>query len=71
MGIADTPVQVRKQDAAEVKTTGGPFMASSLPVAGFAVIESDTLAEAVSMVSQTPCAVAHGVVEVWPLDQGA
>jgi hypothetical protein len=27
------------------------------------------LAEAVKMVSQTPCAVAHGVVEVWPLDE--
>jgi hypothetical protein len=26
------------------------------------------LAEAVEMVSGTPCAVAHGVVEVWPLD---
>ena len=26
-----------------------------------------TLAEAAEMVSRTPCAVAHGVVEVWPL----
>jgi hypothetical protein len=25
------------------------------------------LEEAVSLVSKTPCAVAHGVVEVWPL----
>jgi hypothetical protein len=26
-----------------------------------------TMAEAVEIVSRTPCAVAHGVVEVWPL----
>lgn len=68
MGIAGRPVQVRNHDAAEVKTTCGPFMSSSLPVAGFAVIEAATLAEALDIVSQTPCAVAHGVVEVWPLD---
>jgi hypothetical protein len=29
------------------------------------------MAEAVEIVSRTPCAVAHGVVEVWPLEQTA
>jgi hypothetical protein len=43
-------------------------VAGTLPVAGFAVIEAATLADAVNLVSQTPCAVAHGVVEVWPLN---
>jgi hypothetical protein len=38
-------------------------------VAGFAVIEAATMADAVEIASQTPCAVAHGVVEVWPLEQ--
>jgi hypothetical protein len=38
-------------------------------VAGFSVIEADTLAEAVELVAGTPCAVAHGVVEVWPLSE--
>ena len=47
----------------------GPFMRAGLPVAGFAVIEAANLEEAVEMVSRTPCAVANGVVEVWPLDQ--
>ena len=51
------------------ETKAGPFMNSSLPVAGFAVIEAANLAEAVTMVSKTPCAVAHGVVEVWPLEE--
>ena len=69
MGVAGTPVQVRNHDGAGVETETGPFMRSALPVAGFAVIEAATLAEAVEIVSRTPCAVAHGVVEVWPLEQ--
>ncbi len=67
MGIAGAPVQVRNPDASCVETTDGPFMTSSLPVAGFAIIEAADLAEAIDMISRTPCAVAHGVVEVWPL----
>lgn len=69
MGIAGTPVQVRNPDAAQVETANGPFMDSPLPVAGFAIIDAADLAEAIAMVSRTPCAVAHGVVEVWPLEQ--
>lgn len=68
MGIAGTPVQVRNPETAGVETTRGPFMSSSLPVAGFAVIEAADLMEAINMVSRTPCAVAHGVVEIWPLE---
>jgi hypothetical protein len=44
-------------------------MTSRLPVAGFAVIEAPTIEEAIKMVSKVPCAVAYGVVEVWPLKQ--
>lgn len=69
MGIAGPPVQVRNPDAKNIDMKAAPFMSSSLPVAGFAVIEAATLADVVKMVSQSPCAVAHGVVEVWPLTQ--
>jgi hypothetical protein len=69
MGVAGKPVQVRNHDAAGVHTQDGPFLQSALPVAGFAIIEAADIAEAVEKVSQTPCAVAHGVVEVWPLAQ--
>jgi hypothetical protein len=69
MGIAGSPTQVRNPDAAQVETTNGQFMTSSLPLAGFAKIEAANLDEALGIVSQTPCAVAHGVVEVWPLEQ--
>jgi hypothetical protein len=68
LGTAGIPVQVRNPDAAQVETKTGPFMASSLPVAGFAIIEAATIDEATKMVSRSPCAVAHGVVEVWPLE---
>lgn len=71
MGIAGTPVQVRNPGAAHVETRDGPFMASALPLAGFAVIEAADLAQAIEKVSRVPCAVAHGVVEVWPLEQAA
>jgi hypothetical protein len=67
MGIAGEPVQVRNHDGVGIDTSEGPFLRSDLPVAGFAVIEAATLDEAVGLVSETPCAVAHGVVEVWPL----
>jgi len=69
VGVAGGPVQVRNPDDTGVRTTAGAFMQSALPVAGFAVIEAPDLAAAVALVSKTPCAVAHGVVEVWPLNE--
>jgi hypothetical protein len=69
MGVAGAPVQVRNHDATGVQTESGAFLRSALPVAGFALIEAASIDEAVEIASQTPCAVAHGVVEVWPLEQ--
>jgi hypothetical protein len=68
MGIAGVPVQVRNHDAAGVRTTDGAYLQSELPIAGFSLIEAADLEEAVAVVAGTPCAVAHGVVEVWPLE---
>lgn len=69
IGIAGTPVQVRNHAAHHVQTEAGPYMRSRLPIAGFAVIEASSMEEAIKLVSQVPCAVAYGVVEVWPLKQ--
>jgi hypothetical protein len=69
IGIAGAPVQVWNPDATGVQTKNAAFMSSALPIAGFAVIEAADLSEAIKLVSQTPCAVAHGVVEVWPLQE--
>jgi hypothetical protein len=67
MGTAGAPVQVRNPDGSGTTVAQGPFMSSPLPIAGFAVIEASSLDEAIKMVSGCPCAVAHGVIEVWPL----
>lgn len=68
IGIAGAPVQVRNPDAAGVETRDGAFMSSDLPVAGFAMIEAASLEEVIEKISHVPCAVARGVVEVWPLE---
>lgn len=68
MGVAGLPVQVRNHQASGVVTTDGSFLKSTLPVAGFAVIEATSIDEAVELAARTPCAVAYGVVEVWPLN---
>ena len=68
-GVAGKPVQVRNHGDAGTTTEDGSFMSSGLPVAGFGLIEAADLDEAIAMVAGTPCAVAYGVVEVWPLDE--
>jgi hypothetical protein len=67
VGIAGPPVQVRNHDGTGTQTEDGPYLKSDLPIAGFALIEAGSAEEAVDLVAKTPCAMAHGVVEVWPL----
>jgi hypothetical protein len=69
MGVLRDPVQVRNHQGQGVTTDTGPFLTSALPVAGFALIEADSLDEAIAQVAQTPCAVADGVVEVWQIQE--
>jgi hypothetical protein len=69
MGVAGSPVQVRNHDDAGVSVEPRPFMSSALPVAGFAIIEAASVEEAIQIVSKSPCAVAQGVIEVWPLNE--
>lgn len=69
MGIAGKPVQVRNPDDHGLQTLKAAYMQSELPLAGFAVIDASDIDEAIALVSKTPCAVAHGVVEVWPLEE--
>jgi len=67
IGSTRAPVQVRNPENQGVQVTEGAFQSSALPLAGFAIIEAADLSEAIQMVSRSPCAVAHGVLEVWPL----
>lgn len=66
-GIAGSPVQVRNHDEGGTETVAAAYLRSDLPVAGFALIEADSLEQAIELASGTPCAVAQGVVEVWPI----
>jgi hypothetical protein len=47
IGVAGQPVQVRNHENAGEQTTPGPFMRSDMPIAGFAVIEAESVEEAV------------------------
>jgi hypothetical protein len=67
IGIAGSPIQVRNPEGQGVETTAGAFMRSDLPIAGFALIDAENIEHAIDQVAQTPCAVAYGVVEIWPL----
>jgi hypothetical protein len=67
VGMAGAPVQVRNHENSGVRTERGAYLRSDLPIAGFALIEASSVEEAVALVSETPCAIAYGVVEVWPL----
>jgi len=71
MGMAGQAVQVRNPEGNGVETLNGPYMSARLPVAGFAIVEAASLEEAVKLVAGSPCAIAHGVVEVWPLLESA
>ena len=66
-GVLLDPVQVRNHQDGGVITEAGSFLAAPLPVAGFSLIEAASLDEAVRIAARAPCAVADGVVEVWPV----
>jgi len=68
-GIAGEPVQVRNHDDKGVKTDRGAYLSSELPIAGFSLIEAENIDDAIAKIAKAPCAVAHGVVEVWPLNE--
>jgi hypothetical protein len=49
-----------------LEVTDGPYAQHQLPLAGFSVIEADSLNEVIELVSNTPCARARGVIEIRP-----
>jgi hypothetical protein len=46
--------------------TNEPYAQHKLPLAGFSVIEAKNVKEVIELVSNTPCARAKGVIEIWP-----
>jgi len=69
MGVAQAPVQVRNHPGLGLATTAGAYMSSNLPIAGFSIMEARDIDEAIELASRSPCAVAYGVIEIWPLKE--
>jgi hypothetical protein len=59
-------VSVRAWEGTAV-VEAGPFAKGPLPLAGFTLVEASSLEEAIGLVAKTPCAVARGVIDVWPV----
>jgi hypothetical protein len=66
VAAVDESTVVRTVDG-KVVASPGPFARGRVPLAGFSLIEARDLDEAKELVSRTPCAVAGGAVEIWPV----
>jgi hypothetical protein len=75
MAAVQTKVTSVKNWDRTLEVTDGPFAQGGLPLAGFAVIEAESLKEVIELVSNTPCARARGIIEIRPFwdlgDDGA
>jgi hypothetical protein len=54
---------VRSRDGT-VDMTSGSFARTEIPLAGFSVIEAESLEQAAQLVAGTPCARAKGAIEI-------
>jgi hypothetical protein len=48
-----------------LEVTNEPYAQHKLPLAGFSVIEAENVKEIIELVSNTPCARAVGVIEIY------
>ena len=49
------------------ESSSRPYAESTVPLAGFSVIEASTVDEVVQLVAGTPCARAKGAIEIRPI----
>lgn len=49
------------------KSTKGAFAQPAVPLAGFSVIEAESVDEVIRLVAGTPCARARGAIEIRPI----
>lgn len=62
--VRPTVTSVRKWNG-KLDVRQGAARGATLPLAGFSVIEADSADEVVRLVQDTPCARAHGVIEIY------
>ncbi len=63
--VRPTVTSVRNWDK-KLEITNERYAQHDLPLAGFSVIEAESLDEVIELVSNTPCARARGVIEIRP-----
>jgi hypothetical protein len=72
--VQSTVTWVRNWDK-HLEVNAGPVARNALPLAGFSVIEAQSVKEVIELVSNTPCARARGAIEIRSLgslsDNGA
>jgi hypothetical protein len=68
-GITATvrPATTVRSSNGKTETSAGAFAVGGAPLAGFSFIDAKDVDEIIELVSKTPCAVASGAIEVWPL----
>ncbi len=66
LAAVQTNVVTVKNWGGQLNVQEAPFAHLDLPLAGFSVIEADSLDEVVRLVANTPCARASGAIEIRP-----
>ena len=66
MAAVQTKVTSVKNWGGNLEVSTKQYVNHELPLAGFSVIEADSLDEVVELVANTPCARASGVIEIRP-----
>jgi hypothetical protein len=66
MSAVQTTVTSVKNWDKKLEVSDSPHCPNQLPLAGFSVIEAESLDEVIELVSNTPCARARGVIEIRP-----
>ena len=67
MAAVQTKVTSVKNWDENLEVTDEPWAQPPLPLAGFSVIEAESLEEVIELVKNTPCPRARGFVEIRPL----
>lgn len=67
--VAAVELSVTTVRAGQATTAGRSTDARGLPLAGFGIIEADSLIHAIELVANTPCSQAGGAVELREIRQ--
>jgi hypothetical protein len=67
MGAVEPKVRTVRAWDGITATSDHAFAEGRAPLAGFSIIEADSLEQVIQMVARTPCARAKGAIEIHPI----